>query len=104
MSTNLIPDSLRILDSAAFTGSYQEIGSPLSFAANVIKIYNGANQPVQISIDGSTDHLYVDQLREFSIESTASNPISAGTQFFANGFPGEGNEGIIYLMAFYSSP
>lgn len=105
MSSTLLADPLRSLDSALFKGVYQEIGPALSHNAAFIKIYNGTNQSVFISIDGSIDHDFLDVKEHLIIECNSEiNPISAGTQFYGKGEASEGNDGLIYLSVYYNVP
>ena len=97
-------ESLRSIDSATFTGSYQAIGSSLSNVSVKIVINNATDQPVFISVDGSTDHEYlaVGEVRVIDANSTIEG-FPAGTQFYAKGFPGPHNEGFVYLADYYNS-
>lgn len=48
-------ETLRSIDSATFTGSYQALGTPLAHPSYILKLVNNSTVLVTISIDGSTD-------------------------------------------------
>ena len=97
-------ESLRSIASETFTGDYQAIGEPLSNSAVKIIIKNFTNQPVYVSIDGFTDHEYIDIESILVIDSNPSiEPFSIGTQFYVKGFSGDGNEGYVFLSDYYNS-
>lgn len=48
-------ETLRSIDSATFTGSYQNLGTPLLFPSYICKLVNNSTVLVTISIDGIND-------------------------------------------------
>lgn len=84
--------------------SYHPIGSPLPNDVVYIRIYNGSNQALWISWDGTDDHEYIDSEKFSIIASNSSvNAIATGTQFYIRGYPGSGNDGSIYISTYYNS-
>jgi len=102
--SNLVPDLLRSIDSSTFTGSYQAVGTALSFPTRIIKIYNGSSVGITISWDGINDHEYLPSTG-FVLLDVATNKesnfqcqISANTQIFVKGSSGTG---LVYLSTYY---
>lgn len=54
-TTRLEWETLRSIDSATFTGSYQALGTPLAHPAYKCKLVNNSNVLVLISNDGIND-------------------------------------------------
>ena len=48
-------ETLRSIDSATFTGSYQNLGTPLLHPGYIVKLVNNSTVLVTISIDGIND-------------------------------------------------
>src|ERR1700754_543476 len=48
-------ETLRSIDSATFTGSYQALGAPLAHAGYIVKLVNNSTVAVTISNDGIND-------------------------------------------------
>ncbi len=103
--SNLFPDVLRTIDSSTFTGSYQQIGTALTYPTRIIKIYNGSSVAITISWDGINDHEYLPVsgfiLLDVSTnkQSNFSCQISAGTSFFVKAASGSG---LVYLSTYYA--
>lgn len=97
-------ETLRSIDSATLTGSYQALGTPLENPAYILKLVNNSTALVTISIDGSTDvdvapagsfWLY----DEGKVDRSANIPaIPKGTQIYVKGSAGTGS---IYLVSQY---
>lgn len=101
-TTRLAWETLRSIDSATFTGSYQALGTPLQHPSYILKLVNNSTSLVTISIDGTTDidvapagsfWLYDEDEGNSSHES-----IPAGTQIFVKGSAGTGS---VYLVSQY---
>lgn len=98
-------ETLRSIDSATFTGSYQAIGTPLTHPGSIVKMVNNSNVLVTISLDGSTD---VDVLpaNSYWLYDETTNRASAtdavfipqGKQFYVKGAAGVGS---VYLVVQY---
>lgn len=99
-------ETLRSIDSATFTGSYQAIGTPLNFPSYILKLINNSTVLVTISIDGINDvdvapansfWLY----DETKVLSPSIQGIPAGTKIFVKGSAGTGS---VYLVSQYLKP
>jgi len=101
-------ETLRSVDSATFTGSYQAIGTPLTHPARIIKLVNNSNVLVTISDDGVTDKEILPSnsfvLLDFSSDRETGNQFSmaANTQIWVKGAAGGANSGLIYLSVYYA--
>lgn len=91
------------IDSSTFTGSYQALGSATSSPTIIIKVVNNSNSDVDVSIDGSTDHDFI-QSKGFALYDIQSNKslkssalFQSGTQFYVKGTPA--SSGLVYLVA-----
>jgi len=99
-------ETLRSIDSATFTGSYQAIGTPLSFPAYKLKLVNNSTVLVTVSIDGVND-VDVAPAGSFWLydETVTLSPsiqgIPAGTKIFVKGSAGTGS---VYLVSQYLKP
>lgn len=93
-------ETLRSIDSATFTGTYLQLGTPLSNPSYICKLVNNSSVLVTISIDGTTD-IDVAPANSFWLydETKYNNPaiqfLPQGTQFFVKGSAGTGN---VYLV------
>lgn len=96
-------EPLRSIDSATFTGSFQELGTPLAHPAYKIKLINNSTVLVTVSIDGTTAVDVVPATSFFLYDETVlASPslqfLPQGTQIFVNGSAGEG---LVYLVVQY---
>ncbi len=95
-------ETLRSIDSATFTGSFQALGTPLLFPSYICKMVNNSDQLVTISIDGSTavDVCPAGSFWLYDESKVGSNgefpSLPARTQFYVNGTAGTG---LIYLVS-----
>ncbi len=96
-------ETLRSIDSATLTGSYQAVGVPLVNQSYIIKMVNNSTSLVTISTDGIND-VDVCPANSFWLydEDTSGNPtpegLPAGTQILVKGSAGVG---LIYLVVQY---
>lgn len=97
-------ENLRSIDSATFTGSYQNLGTPLVNSSYICKLVNNSNVLVTISIDGVND-MDVAPANSFWLydegktgASAAMPALPAGTQFRVKGSAGVG---LVYLVTQY---
>lgn len=104
LSTVLLPDTLRSIDSATFTGSYQAVGTALTKGARIIKFTNNSTVGVTLSWDGINDADYI-PLNSFLLldvsgarENSQFMEIQSGTQFFVKGSAGTGS---VYISVYY---
>ena len=101
-------ETLRSVNSTAFNGTYQALGSPLSNPARIIKIVNNSNVLVTISDDGVNDKEILPAnsfvLLDFSSDRETGNQFSmaANTQIWVKGAAGGGNAGLVYLSVYYA--
>lgn len=99
-------DVLRSINSATFTGSYQAIGTPLTYPTSLVRLVNNSSVSVTISTDGVNDNELV-PLNSFVLyDVTANTPangddaifIPKGTQFYAKAAAGVG---FFYIVSLY---
>ncbi len=97
-------EPLRTIDSATFTGSYQNLGTPLDNPSYICKMVNNSTVLVTISIDGINDMdvapansfwLYDEGKVGFNSGYPA---LPAGTQIMVKGSAGTGS---VYLVSQY---
>lgn len=105
LSVKLYPDTLRSIDSASFTGSYQAIGTALTQSTRIVKFTNNSNVLVLVSWDGTNNHEALPPgsflLLDVSTNKENGNilEIPVGTQFFVSGSSGTG---LVYLSTYYA--
>ncbi len=98
----LVSEPLRTLDANTFNGSYNPIGTPLAYDALLIKIYNGTNQGVLISMDGVNNTAFIDSGQVWDLVcSPGANAIQAGTQLYISGLSDLYNQGLVYLSVLH---
>lgn len=104
-AVRVLPETLRTIDSATFTGSYQALGTALTHAILLVKIQNNSTVGVTISWNGVTDHDFVPAGSFVLYDITANKPqaspglfIGKGTLFYVKGAAGVGT---VYLTALY---
>ncbi len=97
-------ETLRSIDSATLTGSYQDLGTPLAHPSYICKLVNNSSSLVTISIDGLTD-VDVAPANSFWLYdegkvglSSTSPALPQGTQIRVKGSAGVG---LIYLVSQY---
>ena len=97
-------ETLRSIDSATFTGSYQALGTPLAKNSYICKLVNNSSVLVTISVDGTND-IDVSPANSYWLYDEGKVGISgdfpslpAGTQFYVKGSAGTG---LVYLVTQY---
>jgi len=97
-------ETLRSIDSATLTGSYQALGVPLVHPSYICKLVNNSSVLVTISIDGLQD-VDVSPSNSFWLYDESKVGVAgafpalpAGTQIFVKGSAGTGS---IYLVSQY---
>lgn len=104
LSTVLLPDPLRSINSATFTGSYQALGTPLTNGARIIKFTNASSVAATISWNGVDDHEYLPANSFVLIDVSGAREnaqfleVQSGTQFYIKGSAGSG---LFYLSVYY---
>lgn len=103
-SNRLNWETLRSIDSATFTGSYQALSTPLVNPGYIVKMVNNSTVLVTISIDGTND-IDVAPANSFWLYDESKVGVSgqmpalpAGTQFYVKGTAGTGS---VYLVSQY---
>jgi hypothetical protein len=97
-------ETLRSIDSATLSGSYQTVGTPLKFPSYKCKLVNNSTSLVTISIDGINDHDVAPSNSFWLYDETVSGPpgcypaLPQGTQIYVKGSAGTG---LIYLVSQY---
>lgn len=97
-------------NSASLTGSYQVVntsGFPASL--KILKIWNDANVPMNISFNGSTAHDFAPAKSGFVLDAQANHQTegqsSAGTKYLRKGtklyVSGTAGSGNLYVMGYY---
>ena len=105
----VIPETLRSVNSTAFNGTFQVLGSPLKYASPLLKFVNNSNVLVTISWDGVNAHDILPSnsfaLYDFCSDSGTTPGLYAaqGTQFYVSGPAGGTNAGLVYLAVFDTS-
>jgi hypothetical protein len=105
LSVRVFYETLRSIDSATFTGSYQALGTPLAHNPFLIKVVNTSTVPVTVSINGTTDHDICPAGSFFLYDETANASreggltVAKGTQVWVKGAAGVGT---VYLVAQYA--
>lgn len=106
IKNKLLPEAMRSINSASFTGSYQAIGSVLQFPSRLLLFVNNSGVNVTISWDGTNDAFVLLPGAGFAIDenanavSTCVYETAAGTQFYAKG---SASTGLVYLSSFYAT-
>ena len=97
-------ETLRSIDSATFTGSYQNLGTPLQHPSYICKLVNNSTVLVTISIDGIND-MDVAPASSFWLYDEGKAGLNAampalpqGTQIMVKGSAGTGS---VYLVSQY---
>lgn len=100
-TTRIAWETLRSIDSATFTGSYQALGTPLAHPSYICKLVNNSTVLVTISINGSTD-IDIAPAGSFWLydeaKTEAHEGLPQGTQIFVKGIAGTGS---VYLVTQY---
>jgi len=102
----LLYETLRSIDSATFTGSYQALGTPLVHPASIVKLVNNSTVLVTVSIDGVNDYDVAPSNSFWLYDATANTPSQGddaifapqGRQYFVSGSAGTG---LVYLVVQY---
>lgn len=98
-------EEIRTRAASTFNGSYQTLGSVLAHPAVLLKIINNSSVDVTISLDGSTDQIFIPDgtftLYDINTNHQDENifAAAAGTQFYVKGANGTGS---VYLEVVYS--
>jgi hypothetical protein len=97
-------ENIRSIDSATFTGVYQNVGTPLKFPSYICKLVNNSNVLVTISIDGIND-MDIAPANSFWLydegkvgRDGAFPALPEGTQVMVKGAAGVG---LVYLVSQY---
>src|SRR5256885_1351639 len=104
-SRKLTYETLRSIDSATFTGSYQNLGTALANAASIIKIVTNSTVLVTVSIDGTNNHDILPATSFVLYDITSDSPhetdsifVEKGRQYRVKGVAGTGS---VYLVVQY---
>ncbi len=99
-TTRIDWETLRSIDSATLTGSYQALGTPLLHPAYILKLVNNSTSLVTISRNGTSD-IDVAPANSFWLYDEdeggdTHESVPAGTQIYVKGSAGTG---LIYLVS-----
>ncbi len=101
----LIYETIRSIDSATFTGSYQALGTALAHPASLIKLVNNSTVLVTVSTDGVNDHDVAPSSSFFLYDVTSDTPDESGSIFVEQGrqysVKGSAGTGLVYLVVQY---
>ena len=100
-TTRIDWEPLRSINSAALTGGYDALGTPLANPSYLLKVINNSTQDVFISKDGATDIDVVPAGSFFLYDETKTTKyemVAARTQIYVKGTAGVGT---IYLVTQY---
>lgn len=99
------PDTIRSIDSATFTGTYQAVGTALTRPIRLVKFINNSTVAVTLSWDGVNDNDFI-PANSFALYDITSDKvkddgwfIQQGTTFFVKGAAGVGLIFIVCLGA-----
>ncbi len=104
LSTVLLPETLRSIDSATFTGSYQAVGTQLTHPVRIVKFTNLSTINCTISWDGLVDAEILPANGFVLLDITGARELSGimdiqiGTQFYVKGSAGVG---LVYISCYY---
>ncbi len=110
--SRLLPEPMRMINSASFTGSYMPftdaliVASPITNPSRVVLFVNNTGVNVTISWDGVNDAFVLLPGSGFVLDESANSvanatlATAAGTQFYAKGVAATG---FVYLSTFYAS-
>lgn len=99
----MLPEELRTIDSATFTGAYQALGAPTTKPIRIFKFVNNSNTLVTVSWDGVAAHdilpassffLYDITTNHSNVQGSQGQYVRTGTQFYVKGAAGVGS---VYL-------
>lgn len=99
-------ETLRSINSASFTGTYQQLGSILAFPSRFLFIVNNTGVLVTMSTDGLNDHFVLQAGAGLTFDETANAipfsqlAIPQGTQFWIKG---SASTGSVYLTTAYAA-
>ena len=106
-STKATFDPIRELAFGSISGTYAAIGSALTVQARIVKITNGTNVPLYISIDGVVDDDKI-PANGFALYDFATNKIRddglfipVGTIFYAKEDSASPTTGSIWVTVIY---
>jgi hypothetical protein len=104
-AVRVLPETLRSIDSATFTGAYQALGTALTHNAVLAKFVNNSNILITVSWNGVSDHDVIPAGSFALYDITANKPdstpgffIGKGTQFYVKAAAGVG---LVYLTILY---
>lgn len=104
-SIKILPDLLRSIAASTFSGSYQTVGTALTYPTRIIKFTNNTAVDVTLSWDGTNDNEYIPTgsflLLDVSANKEISNifGIAKGTQFYVKGSVSTGS---FYISTYYA--
>lgn len=105
-STAILFETIKSIDSATFTGSYQAIGAPTTHPSRVFKIVNNSSVGITVSYDGVHDQDFIPAstfvLYDIGTNRGNSSPELnlAPTQFYAKASAGTG---LVYVVVLYAN-
>lgn len=105
LSSKLVYETLKSIDSASFTGSYQTLGAALGHPGVIVRLVNNSGVLITISTDGSTDMDVAPANSFWLYDVTSDSPsendsifIPKGTQYYVKG---SASTGLVYLVVQY---
>lgn len=104
LSTTILPDTIRSIDTASLAGSYLPIGTALTHGGRILKFTNLSNVTVTISWDGINDNEILATNTSIILDVSAAREnsnyleVQNGTQFYAKSAAGVG---LFYISVYY---
>ena len=100
------PEQQRSLDFSSISASYMGIGTFLENPSVLFEMYNFTDVPLQISLDGVTDHFPLQvgaSIRDFSSNKGKGDSLSlpSGTRVYVRQLTGAPTTGAIYVASWY---
>lgn len=101
--TRVSYEALRSLAFGSISGTYAALGTPTTGHCRLYAIKNNTNADLILSLDGSTDHVFLSS-NSYMITDLSSNKvrddglfISVGTQFYIKDNGSAASSGSVYL-------
>jgi len=105
--TKAIFDTLRTVAFGSVTASYTALGTPLTNQAVIISFINDTNANVYISLNGTSDQIYIPNNTAMIIDIHTNQPgdglfVASGTQFYLKHDGSAPTSGLVAMQTIYA--